>query len=262
MSLVKLSNGSFHAGNLILVNQSYSCQNNTERSLVPVIDQNESVLLNRAAVVLLSSLMEKIHGWKNIVPVSGWRPVQEQQKIWDDTMAESGEEFTKKFVAVPGHSEHQTGLAIDLALESKQIDFICPDFPYTGICQIFRRKATSYGFIERYPSGKEAITGIGHEPWHFRYVGVPHADIMDELNMTLEEYIPFLKKYPYGQLPFRYKKNGIVVDISYLPADFAGETKIDINTELPYSISGNNVDGFIITEWRNADDGQKRLQRA
>ena len=85
---------------------------------------------------------------------------------------ENGEEFTNQFVARPGHSEHQTGLAIDLGLKQPDIDFLRPYFPYKGICQTFRELSTDYGFIERYPAGKEAITGIAHEPWHFRYVGV------------------------------------------------------------------------------------------
>lgn len=65
--------------------------------------------------------------------------------------------------------------------------------PWSEICQIFRDRAADYGFIERYPKGKENITHIGHEPWHFRYVGVEHAKQMTERNLTLEEYVEWLK---------------------------------------------------------------------
>lgn len=65
--------------------------------------------------------------------------------------------------------------------------------PWSEICQIFRDRAADYGFIERYPKGKENITHIGHEPWHFRYVGVEHAKQMTERNPTLEEYVEWLK---------------------------------------------------------------------
>ena len=75
-------------------------------------------------------------------------------------------------------SEHQTGLAIDLGLASEEIDVIRPNFPYSGVCAAFRKQAADYGFILRYPAGKEAVTGIAYEPWHFRYVGVPHARFM------------------------------------------------------------------------------------
>ena len=91
-------------------------------------------------------------------------------------------------MALPGCSEHQTGLAIDLGLRGPEVDFLCPDFPYTGPCGDFRRLAADYGFVERYPAGKEPITGIAHEPWHFRYVGVPHAERMAAMGLVLEEY--------------------------------------------------------------------------
>ncbi len=115
--------------------------------------------------------------------------MEEQTQIYEDSLRENGGEFTKKFVALPGCSEHQTGLAIDLGLCKEEIDFICPDFPYEGICQKFRQMAPDYGFVERYPAGKEKVTGIGHEPWHFRYVGRPHARIMTDRGLVLEEYL-------------------------------------------------------------------------
>ena len=109
--------------------------------------------------------------------------------IYTDSLRENGPEFTAKFVAMPGHSEHLTGLAIDLGLRQPKIDFIRPAFPYEGICQKFRELAPAYGFIERYPKGKEHITGIAHEPWHFRYVGTPYSETMAFKGMTLEEYL-------------------------------------------------------------------------
>lgn len=117
--------------------------------------------------------MAELDGWRYITAVSGWRSQEEQREIYLQSLLENGEEFTNQFVASPGHSEHQTGLAIDLGLKQPDIDFLRPYFPYKGICQTFRELSTDYGFIERYQAGKEAITGIAHEPWHFRYVGVP-----------------------------------------------------------------------------------------
>lgn len=111
-------------------------------------------------------------------------------------MAESGEAFTRQYVALPGCSEHQTGLAIDLGRASEHIDFIRPDFPTDGVCGAFRRLAARYGFIERYPRGREAVTGIAHEPWHFRYVGAPHALLLTENGLCLEEYPDFLRAGP------------------------------------------------------------------
>ena len=133
--------------------------------------------------------MERLDGWRFIVPVSGWRSWEEQQTIYTQSLRENGPVFTAKFVAMPGHSEHQTGLAIDLGLLQPEIDFIRPAFPYEGICQKFRELAPAYGFLERYPEGKEHITGIAHEPWHFRYVGTPYSEEIARTGLTLEEYL-------------------------------------------------------------------------
>lgn len=174
---------------LILVNAGHALAEDIPEPLVPVHPQAPSILMRSSAAVMLSRLMQDIHGWKGIVPVSGWRSREEQQAIWDSSLQENGLTFTQKYVALPGHSEHQTGLAIDLGLRQDHIDFICPEFPNTGICRLFREKASDYGFILRYPPGKEHITGISHEPWHFRYVGRPHAQIMEQEGLTLEEYV-------------------------------------------------------------------------
>lgn len=187
---------------LKLVNRDYAIEKNiAEEELRPV--GGTDVLLERQAAYALEQLMERINGWRWIVPVSGWRSQREQQQIWDDSLRENGLEFTKTYVALPGHSEHQSGLAIDLGARGDTIDFIRPDFPYGGICGVFRALAPDYGFIERYPRGKEALTGIGHEPWHFRYVGTPHARIMTAHGLVLEEYAAMLP----GEMYLRSRKS-------------------------------------------------------
>ena len=160
-----------HQGDLILVNAHHPCHPLPQPDLVTVA--GTGVQLERRAAQALDSLMAAIDGWKGIVPVSGWRALAEQQAIWDGSLAENGLPFTQTYVACPGCSEHQTGLAIDLGLNQGEIDFIRPAFPYEGLCQTFRQTMAQYGWVQRYPAGKEAITGIGHEPWHFRYVGQP-----------------------------------------------------------------------------------------
>ena len=229
--------------------------------MVPV-QEGKPVLMERRAANLLDKLMEEIHGWRKITPVSGWRAQEEQQKIWDDSLAERGLAFTEEFVALPGHSEHQTGLAIDLGLTMPEIDFICPAFPYRGICQIFRTQAARFGFVERYPAGKEEVTGIGHEPWHFRYVGAPHAAIMAQNGLTLEEYTDFIRWYPYGERSYCYRQGGTELCVSFCKARPEGDTELELKGESPYAISGNNVDGFVITEWRSCNASQADLRGA
>ena len=174
---------------LVLVNSQHAYSPDTKQDLIPVHESYPNILLEREAVQALSRVMEQIDGWRYIVPVSGWRSLEEQLEIYANSLRETGPEFTAKFVAMPGHSEHQTGLAIDLGLLQPEIDFIRPAFPYEGICQKFRELAPAYGFIERYPAGKESITGIAHEPWHFRYVDTPHSEVMAFKGLTLEEYL-------------------------------------------------------------------------
>ncbi len=188
MSWLSLGKKPVFTGSLVLVNARYGLDGDAaQERLVPVRPES-SVLLDREAAQALDRLMAELDGWRFITPVSGWRSMAEQTALYTRSLRENGLEFTAKFVARPGHSEHQTGLAIDLGLTKEHIDFICPDFPYTGICQTFRERAADYGFVERYPAGKEAVTGIAHEPWHFRYVGVPHAGYMAQRGWTLEEY--------------------------------------------------------------------------
>lgn len=174
---------------LILVNRSHPCPADLPLDLIPVHPDCPDILLEREAANALALLMEKLDGWRSILPVSGWRSMAEQAELYRCSMAENGLEFTGQYVALPGRSEHQTGLAIDLGLRRPEVDLICPAFPYEGICQRFRELAPLYGFIERYPANKEAVTGIAHEPWHFRYVGRPHAQRMTGLGLTLEEYL-------------------------------------------------------------------------
>lgn len=268
MRAVVLQRQQIYRGSLILVNGEHEYVENTAGFdpivmdyLVPVQARQKEqspVLLRRSAAALLSKLMEELRGWKNIAPVSGWRSLEEQQEIWTASLRDNGEEFTRKYVAIPGHSEHQTGLAIDLGLRQEKIDFIRPDFPYTGICQAFRKKAAAYGFIQRYPADREAVTGIGHEPWHFRYVGVPHAEVMSENNMTLEEYVDFIREFPYGRNPYKLETGGQTIHISYLKAE-EGCTRAEMDETVPCCISGNNIDGFIITEWRGEHGRTKKL---
>lgn len=232
-----------YSGSLILVNAEHPLRDGRRPPLAPAAP-GSAVLLETRASAMLTGALERLGAVGEIVPVSGWRSRAEQQQIWDGSMAENGEDFTRKYVAIPGCSEHQTGLAIDLALRSDSIDFIRPDFPYDGVCGRFRAIAADYGFIERYPAGKEKITGIAAEPWHFRYVGRPHARLMRDMGLTLEEYVELLRGYPYPGRLLSAAGGGYDAFVgfsrSYTPQEHRA----------PCQVSGNNVDGYILTLWR------------
>lgn len=190
MKKMLLSRDKKYNEDLILVSaKDPYCEVDKRLNLFPVSKNTHVILLREHVRKQLFALLEEVNGWEEIVPVSGWRSLEEQQEIYRSSLRENGEEFTRKFVALPGCSEHQTGLAIDLGLKMEKIDFICPDFPQEGICQRFRERAAAYGFIERYQKEKEHITGISAEPWHFRYVGCPHAERMNRMGLCLEEYV-------------------------------------------------------------------------
>lgn len=171
---------------ITLVNSSNKVEREP-KSLKRLQVENHEMMESEAAEALMA-LLKVIEAGDGIIAVSGYRSEDEQRRIYAQSLSENGEEFTKKYVALPGHSEHQTGLAIDLGERREYVDFIAPEFPYTGLCGRFRENAARYGFIERYPKGKEHITGIAHEPWHFRYVGREHAEAMVKEGLTLEEY--------------------------------------------------------------------------
>ena len=206
-------------------------------------------MLARRAAEPLRRLVRALGGWSVLAPVSGWRSQREQQEIYESSLRQYGRAFTEQFVALPGHSEHQTGLAIDLGQAGPDLDFICPDFPYCGICQEFRRRAVDYGFVERYRAGKESVTGIAHEPWHFRYVGRPHAAIMMQRDLVLEEYHSFLKNFPLGGTPLCWKEGKGVWEIVFVPLQGA-QTCIPWGENGSWAVSGNNEDGFILTSWK------------
>lgn len=234
---VVLKENDIYKGNLILVNSSYLLKEEISDEKLECFSTNfPFILYNKDANKYLQFVLNEIKAKDMIVPVSGFRTLEEQVQIFHDSIKENGEEFTRKYVALPNASEHQTGLAIDLGLNEGEIDFIRPSFPHSGICDKFRKTALKYGFIERYKEGKEKITKISAEEWHFRYVSYPHSEIIELKNICLEEYISLIKKEGL----IKYKD----YEISYIP--YCGK---DITLKLNNcdTVSGNNMDGFILT---------------
>lgn len=119
---------------------------------------------------------------------SGYRSYDYQQNVLDDFLAKFGEEAYQK-VALPGASEHQTGLAFDFGYyrDGKYYlsDFVVEEDPEAVW---MKENAHNYGFVLRYPKGKEEITGFQFEPWHFRFVGLELAKELFDEGITLDEY--------------------------------------------------------------------------
>ena len=123
---------------------------------------------------------------------SAYRSIAAQQKIVDDFTRDKGEEYVKKYVAVPGYSEHHTGLALDLYFTIDGRDIYENDdlFQYPDIWEVIHARLAEHGFILRFPEEKEEITGYAYEPWHIRYVDSPEtAKEITDKGLTLEEYL-------------------------------------------------------------------------
>ena len=122
----------------------------------------------------------------NIIVDSAFRSGNYQQKILDNLIKEKGKE-AYRLIALPGASEHQTGLAVDFAIYENGVyndDIKEEDKEAVWL----KNNAWKYGFILRYPKNKENITGFNFEPWHYRFVGLDLAKKLYDENITLEEY--------------------------------------------------------------------------
>ncbi|UOQ86640.1 M15 family metallopeptidase [Gracilibacillus salinarum] len=126
-----------------------------------------------------------------LVAVSGYRSYQRQKVIYENNVATNGQEHADKFSARPGTSEHQTGLAMDVA-SAALVSVLEQSFIETDEGQWLEDHAHEYGFIIRYPEGKEDITGYSYEPWHLRYVGKDIASDIYQAQSTLEEHFGLL----------------------------------------------------------------------
>lgn len=123
--------------------------------------------------------------------ISAYRTVATQTTSYDYHMQKYGPEYTNKYVAKPGHSEHHTGIAIDVGIvvDGKLRRYVEELLEVDHLFQIVQAKLPQYGFILRYPKGKEPITGIGYECWHFRYLDSPEiAKAITDQGLCFEEY--------------------------------------------------------------------------
>jgi LAS superfamily LD-carboxypeptidase LdcB len=124
----------------------------------------------------------------NLFIVSGFRSYSHQATLYKNYVARSGQAEADRFSARPGHSEHQTGLALDLNSASSS-------FAGTKEAIWLANNSYRFGFIVRYPEGKEAITGYMYEPWHMRYLGIQNAAKVFNSGLCLEEYLNIDSKY-------------------------------------------------------------------
>ena len=256
-----------HSGNLILVNYKYEYLFPAEDVLVQMKPKAEhfsvSALdtpLQEEALDSFVSLTNDLYentGFDGILVVSSFRDKVKQQEIYNDRLERYGSEYAAAYVADPGFSEHHTGLAMDLSVYVGGVSYDIETYP---ACEWFNDNYDRYGYILRYPEHKAGITSINYEGWHYRYVGLPHSLIMDQLDLCLEEYTDYIRGYTFGAALCYDRNMGTVktVDcttytaapsesvIYFVPVSEGDTTDIPLFSD-SYSLSGNNVDGFVVT---------------
>lgn len=255
-SYISLSESQMHTGDLILVSSKYAYDFDANASDIDLVTiksaQTFSYPVDKDDFQISSRVMDQmdkmIKACDDAVGTeshqtsisSAYRSKEYQQKVWDEAVQTNGEDYAKQYVAVPGYSEHHTGLAVDFGITNS--DGTAGSFSGSQNAQWMDENSWRYGFVRRYPTDKVSITGISNESWHFRFVGVPHAKLMHEKGYVLEEYLDYLKKETTAANPAVVTADQITYHIWY-----TSDKKIK-KPEHSYTISGNNIDGYIITE--------------
>ncbi|HWI52294.1 MAG TPA: M15 family metallopeptidase [Symbiobacteriaceae bacterium] len=148
---------------------------------------DKRLMRKEAAQALEAMFAAAKQGGIHLAGVSGFRSYETQDALFNYYVKVQGEETARKYSAVPGHSEHQTGLAMDVSGSTGQC--AADDcFAGTPEAEWLAKHVHEYGFIIRYPKGKESITGYAYEPWHVRYVGTALSKQIAAKGVTLEEH--------------------------------------------------------------------------
>ncbi|MGE7613716.1 M15 family metallopeptidase [Paenibacillus sp. NPDC101420] len=238
-SLKVVTQDQVYQGDLLLVNKQYPVHEDSVKSdIVTLFDQKDLVQgygLLDTSIRLSESVAHKFNkmikaaekdGVNHFLISSGYRDFEEQEQLYE----EKGSDY-----ALPAqYSEHNLGLSLDIGSSQSEMSK-APEGKW------LEKNAWKYGFILRYPKDKTEITGIKYEPWHFRYVGLPHSAIIYEKGIVLEQYLDLLKE----NSEISTVVDGKTYTVNYYPV--SGYTSIKIPKEGQYKTSGDNMDGVIVT---------------
>ncbi|MFD1956912.1 D-alanyl-D-alanine carboxypeptidase family protein [Paenibacillus thailandensis] len=239
---VRVSPSQVHEGNLILVNRKYPIEESAmPNDIVKLAGHMEripgiglldgSIRLSESLAVKFAAMTKaaEADGVHHFMINSGFRDMDEQRELY----AEKGGSY-----ALPaGYSEHNAGLSLDIGSSLAAMEN-APEGRW------LQDNAWKYGFVLRYPKDKTDVTGIEYEPWHFRYVGLPHSFVMKNKNMVLEEYLDYLKK----ERSIRVTIGDDVYTITHYPVPEEGaDVAVPASGSGEYELSGDNRDGVIVT---------------
>ncbi|WP_438449023.1 VanY-A/VanY-F/VanY-M family D-Ala-D-Ala carboxypeptidase [Gorillibacterium sp. sgz5001074] len=240
---IRITKDQVYQGNLLLVNQVNPIHQESIKSDVVLLGKHKDLVrgyelgdhdvkLSKNLAQTFSVMMAAAEkdGVRHFAINSGYRDYKEQDGLY--------QEMGPDYALPAGHSEHNLGLSLDVGSTQMKMDG-APEGKW------LEKNAWKYGFIIRYPKDKTAITGIRYEPWHIRYVGLPHSAMMQDAHLSLEEYLDFLK----NQKSISTTSNGKKYEITYYPV--TRDTTIQVPSNLRWEISGNNRDGVIVTVIRS-----------
>jgi len=247
--IITMRETDIHRGSLLLVNHDHEYIIPWELELVNIVESKSSPYrVHHSNLRVHSSIIEPLDemmdayinatGSRLVTITSAFRNRETQQSILNNYINRMGRREALRWAALPGHSEHHTGLAFDFGITSGNT---WRTFTGTGNTAWFSRNAHNFGFILRYRQNKTEITQTNYEPWHFRYVSFPHSSIMFQNDWCFEEYIDVINEHTFDD-PFVFEHGETVYHI-FFTDDL--EVKIPINSE--FEISGNNINGFIVT---------------
>lgn len=255
---ITLDNADVHKGDLILVNYMYAYAFPEKKNTITIYgNKNASYKLSTSKLEVSPQTLDALNammqafadetGKYDVFVRNAYRSLEEQKSLYDARVAAYGEENAKKYLAQPGYSEHHTGTCFDLGIYTEEgkayeLDGI------SGYAEWFTANCAKFGFVIRFPDNKASITGVTSDKWHFRYVGQVHAETMNALGLCLEEYIDELRKYTYNSDHLLVTtSSGKKFEIYYQYASGTDKTDVPVPENLPYSISGDNSQGFIVT---------------
>ncbi|MGG3230391.1 VanY-A/VanY-F/VanY-M family D-Ala-D-Ala carboxypeptidase, partial [Peribacillus frigoritolerans] len=238
---IEITEEQIHQGNLLLVNSEYAVeQAGIQSDIINLFTHkgltagyqlpNNEIKLSEEIAEKFSEMIAAAEedGVSNFLISSGYRDFDEQNRLY--------KEMGAAYALPAGHSEHNLGLALDVGSTQMKMKE-APEGEW------IEENAWKNGFILRYPANKTDITGIQYEPWHIRYVGLPHSAIMQEMNLALEEYLDYLIEEKSISISVEGKK----YTISYYPISQNGTIEVEVPANEQYEISGNNLDGVIVT---------------
>ncbi|MFB5251399.1 D-alanyl-D-alanine carboxypeptidase family protein [Bacillus mycoides] len=236
---IEVTEEQIYKGDLLLVNKDYPVKKDSVRSDIINVNHNSELVrgyvifdrnlrLSKGVVKKFLSVVDAAgkDGIQHFLMSSGYRDFQEQSKLY--------KEMGSDYALPAGYSEHNLGLSLDVGSTQKKMEK-APEGKW------IEENVWKHGFVLRYPKNKSDITGIQYEPWHIRYVGLPHSAIMQKKKITLEEYLDFLKEEKEVSTEVEGKK----YTVSYYKVSESMNVKVPVNKQ--YEISGNNMDGVIVT---------------